>query len=187
MQVNRHGPWADAAEIGNRRWQVAGKPGAVVVVVTAAAVVAAAATAAAVVVVVVVHSYKANSLPPYSPSRFSSGEMWISAHDALNTYSLDCKACEVQAEPTVAPTVPPPTATPEDVTAATYGGCYSMTTHAVSCALDESHCGDDYWMTPNDLSGYGIECSLDDISLGSCYSSTSHSATCATNSSMCPR
>ena len=69
---------------------------------------------------------------------------------------------------------------------ASYGGCYDYTTHAVSCAYNESDCGSSYWMTPGDLSGYGLSCSLADIDVGSCYSHTTHVATCVMSEDMCP-
>jgi len=70
---------------------------------------------------------------------------------------------------------------------ASYGGCYSFTTHDVNCEANSSSCEDLYWMTPSGLAGYGISCTLDDIETGSCYDAMdTHVATCAWSEEDCP-
>eukprot|EP00617_Octactis_speculum_P023972 CAMPEP_0185769912 /NCGR_PEP_ID=MMETSP1174-20130828/56539_1 /TAXON_ID=35687 /ORGANISM="Dictyocha speculum, Strain CCMP1381" /LENGTH=480 /DNA_ID=CAMNT_0028455153 /DNA_START=388 /DNA_END=1830 /DNA_ORIENTATION=- len=124
----------------------------------------------------------------FSEESCADGEVWISARDSEASYSLGCRACSLI--PTASPTsTTPVTATPtgDYGVKAEYGGCYSMSTHQVTCAFNQSACGSDTWMTPDDLDGYSMSCDLVDIEVGSCYDATdTHVATCALDSSNCP-
>ena len=117
-----------------------------------------------------------------------SDESWIDARTMRDTYGLSCTLCDsnstlITHAPTAAPDPSDDAGAPEGMVE--FGGCYDMTTHAVTCAFNSSHCDDSaVWLTPTTLASYSMACWCDITPVGACYDYMATRASSMPNNAM---